>query len=71
MESDLLDSDSTDEFSHCVLVSSKTVADYTEGEEVIEEHVEIPFTCTVYEKVLVNFDKVDIGYGVVRVLNQV
>ena len=61
MDSPLLNSDSTDCYKPCVRIKSKTVAEYTEGVEEIREGMKIPFTCTVYEKVLVTFDKADIA----------
>ena len=39
----------------------KPVAKYTDGVERIKMGMKIPFTCTVYEKVLVTFDKADIA----------
>ena len=57
----MLDSDSTDDYGPCVQIKSKTVAKYTDGVERIKMGMKIPFTCTVYEKVLVTFDKADIA----------
>ena len=64
LDSPLLDSDSTDGYKPCVRIKSTTVAEYTEGAdsaEAIKPGMMIPFTCTVYEKVLINFDKTDIA----------
>ena len=61
MESSLLDSTNTDGYKPCVSVKSNIVGDYTEGVTDIKEGMKIPFTCTVYEKVLVAFDHADIA----------